>query len=191
MRHSLTVACSRFRLRPVTLDDAAFIVHLRSNPSLNRYLHGISSRLEDQIAWIECYFERPHDYYFIVEEVESGEPHGAIGIYEIKSDTAEWGRWILKPGSMAALESAWLIYEAGFANLGLARMFARTLAENPKVVSFHDSFGASRNGILKDHFSINGEPKSAIEHQVVAAEWPDLRAHHYSTAFRMSRHVQR
>ena len=103
-------------LAPVTLEDAAFIVELRSDPMLNRYFHEISPRVEHQAAWLERYFARPDDYYFIVEDADSAERHGAIGIYEIENKLAhaEWGRWILKRGSMAALESVWLICKRHF-----------------------------------------------------------------------------
>jgi RimJ/RimL family protein N-acetyltransferase len=183
----------RYRLRPVTLEDAAFIVGLRSDPALNRYLHEISPRVEDQVAWLERYFARSDEYYFIVEDVDSAERHGTIGIYDVerKGASAEWGRWILKQGSMAALESAWLVYEAGFAKLGLEVLSSRTLVENPHVVSFHDTFGASRIGILKDHFIVGGERKSAIEHRIEAADWPALRSRHYSTVSRLARRAYR
>lgn len=188
MEHSIRVTCARYRLRPVTLEDAAFIVELRSDPLLNRYLHEISPRVEDQVAWLERYFARPDDYYFIVEDADSVERHGAIGIYEIENDVAhaQWGRWILKRGSMAALESVWLICEAAFSRLRLASVSSRTLAENPRVVSFHDSFGALRTAVLEDHFLVRGEHKTAIEHRVTFANWPALRARHYATVRRLA-----
>lgn len=189
MRHNVSLTCVRYCLRPVTLDDAAFIVELRSDPLLNRYLHEISSRVADQDEWLERYFARPNDYYFIIEDADSSERHGAIGIYDMEADAswAQWGRWILKRGSMAALESAWLVYEAGFSRLGLASLSSRTLIENPQVVSFHDSFGASRAGVLEGHFLVGGERKSAIEHRIQAAEWPALRSRHFSTLSRLAR----
>jgi RimJ/RimL family protein N-acetyltransferase len=183
VRHSITLSCVRYRLRPVTVEDAPFIVALRTDPLLNRFVHEISPRVEDQVAWIEHYFLRAGDYYFIIEDADSGKPHGTIGIYDVVENAAgaEWGRWILKRGSVAALESAWLIYEVGFARLQLASLYCRTLAENPRGISFHDSFGASRVGVLEHHFLVRGKPKSAIEHRVKAPEWPALRARHFST----------
>ncbi len=191
MRHSISLACVRYRLRPVTLEDAPFIMELRTDPLLGRFLHETSPRVEDQVAWLERYFSRPDDYYFIVEDADSGEPHGAIGIYDIDRDaaSAQWGRWVLKRGSMAALESAWLIYDAGFSKLRLASLSSRTLLDNPRVVSFHDSFGASRVGVLEGHFLVRGQRKSAIEHCIKAADWPALRARHYSTVSRLARRV--
>jgi RimJ/RimL family protein N-acetyltransferase len=180
-------------LRPVKLGDAPFIVALRTDPLLNRFIHEISPQVEDQVAWLNHYFLRPDDYYFIVESVDSAEPQGTIGLYNADSESscAEWGRWILKRGSMAALESAWLIYEAGFSMLRLASLCSRTLAENRGVLSFHDSFGARRVAVLEQHFIVRGEPASAIEHHITAAEWPMLRAKHYSTISRLASHAQR
>ena len=188
VRHSISLTCLRYRLRPVTIEDASFIVALRMDPILNRFVHEISPLVEDQIGWLERYFLRPDDYYFIVEDADSGQPQGTIGIYDVaeSTSTAEWGRWILKRGSMAALESAWLIYEAGFSKLHLASLFCRTLVDNPRVASFHESFGASRFAVLEDHFFVRGACKSAIEHRIKAAEWPALRARHYSTLSRLA-----
>jgi RimJ/RimL family protein N-acetyltransferase len=182
MRHSIALTCTQYQLRPVDLDDAAFILTLRSDPVRSRYLHEVSPDVKDQVAWIERYFERAGDYYFIVEDARSGEPQGTIGLYDIAPDakTAEWGRWIVKPDSMAALESVWLISEVAFSQLGLESIVSRTLAENPRVASFHESFGASRVRISENHF-VRGEAKSAIEHRITAAKWPALRARHLAT----------
>jgi RimJ/RimL family protein N-acetyltransferase len=188
VQHSISLTCVGYRLRPVAIEDAAFIVALRTDPLLNRFVHEISPRVEDQVAWLESYFLRPDDYYFIVEDADSSEPQGTIGLYNLDPDSncAEWGRWILKRDSMAALESAWLIYEAGFSKLRLASLCSRTLAENLAVVSFHDSFGACRAATLKQHFVVRGEPKAALEHRVTSAEWPTLRTRHYSMVSRLA-----
>jgi len=193
VRHSISLACVRYRLRPVKPQDAPFIVALRTDPLLNRFIHEISPRVEDQVAWLDRYFLRPDDYYFIVENVDSAEAQGTIGLYKPDSESSctEWGRWILKRGSMAALESAWLIYEVAFSRLRLASLCSRTLAENLGVVSFHDSFGARRVAVLEQHFIVRGEPRSAIEHRITAAEWPMLRAKHYSTVSRLTSHAKR
>ena len=189
MQHNISLACVRYRLRPVTLEDASFIVALRTDPLLNRFVHEVSPRVEDQIAWLERYFLRPDDYYFIVEDGALGKPHGTIGVYDVAENAsgAEWGRWILKRGSMAALESAWLICEMGFSTLQLKSLWSRTLTDNHQVLSFHDSFGASRVDSPERHFLVRGIRKSAIEHRIDAREWPALRARHLSVVSRLAR----
>ena len=191
MRHSIRVDCIRYRLRPVAVEDASFIVAVRTDHALNRFVHEVSGRVEDQVTWLQSYFDRAGDYYFIVEDVDSCRPQGTIGLYNraLGSCEAEWGRWILRRDSMAALESAWLICETAFSILRLSSICSRTLAENQTVISFHDSFGASREAVLVNHFTVHGEYKTAIEHRITAAEWPLLRARHYSTVSRLARVV--
>jgi RimJ/RimL family protein N-acetyltransferase len=187
MRHSISLECVRYRLRPVTLDDAPFIVELRKDPILSRYVHEISTRVEDQISWLEKYFERPDDYYFIVEDADSREPHGTIGIYNFDSRrSASWGRWILNHGSMAALESVWLICEVGFSRLTLQHLKSQTLTENLPVISFHETFGATRGATLSDYFRIRGEHRTAVEHCIRTSDWTSLRERHYGTISRLA-----
>ena len=186
MQHRISLTCLRYRLRPVRLEDAAFIVALRTDPLLSRFVHEISPRVEDQVEWLKGYFKRAGDYYFTIEDVESLDPHGTIGLYNVGSGSAEWGRWIVKRGSMAALESAWLIGEAAFTNLKLAELRSHTLSENRATISFHDSFGASRAGVLQQQVLVRGERRAVIEHRITAVEWPALRARHYSTIVRLA-----
>ena len=54
--------------RFVKEDDAAFIVQLRTDPILSRFLHATDSSVEKQKEWIHSYKEREsrgEDYYFI------------------------------------------------------------------------------------------------------------------------------
>lgn len=191
MRHNTSLTCERYRLRPVTVEDAPFIVALRTDSVLNRFVHEISPRIEDQVAWMERYFNRADDYYFIVEDARSSEPQGTIGLYnlDLEENWGEWGRWILKRGSIAALESAWLIHEFAFSRLSLAELCSRTLADNHPVVSFHESFGALRSAVLREHFTVRGKREAAIEHRVTASDWPNLRERHYSSIARLASRI--
>jgi len=178
MRHDLRIEGFRFGLRPVVEADAAFIVGLRTDPQLGRYLHETSPRVEDQVAWIRAYEDRPDDYYFIVEDGRSHDPVGAIGIYDIDRDTghAEWGRWLIRKDSAAALESVLLVHRVGFEALGLQTMVSCTIVENEQVVSFHRSFGASEGRTLPGHFAIRGASYDAVEYEVGRESWTTLRA---------------
>lgn len=178
MRHNLFMEGYAFRLRPITDNDAAFVVELRSNPDLNRYLHASSNRVEDQLAWLANYYEREGDYYFVVERRVSGAFEGLISIYDI--DTAAlsgyWGRWILYPGSLAAVESVWLIFRIAFELLKLNCVYSRTVGENEKVVSFHDSYshGKAERRLLPQYFRLGGRNLDGVEHRVNHACWVEV-----------------
>lgn len=131
-----------YRLRPVSLNDAQFIIDVRlEDLERNKYIHKISSDLYLQQKWIESYLERDFDYYFVIENIFTEESEGLIGLYNLNSDSAsaEWGRWVIRKGSLAAVESVALIYKLAFDILGLESIYCRTLSDNKAVVSFHNS----------------------------------------------------
>ena len=177
MDHNITVSGYYFELRPVRLDDAAFMIGLRTDPELATYLNPTSGRLEDQRDYLENYFSTPGDYYFIVQGKASGEPEGMLAVYDIdqRSQSAEWGRWILRKDSLAAVESACLVYRVGLEELGMKELYCRTVARNERVVSFHDSCGLVRARDLPGYVRINGVEHDSVEQVMNASIWPSCR----------------
>jgi RimJ/RimL family protein N-acetyltransferase len=179
MRHNLTIDGPAFRLRPVCLEDAGFIAQLRADPERSRYLHPAPPGLDPeertiaQARWLETYFERAGDYYFILENRTTGEPEGTAGIYNVDplARDAEWGRWVLRRRSLAAVESACLVYHAGFRWLYLDSLYCRTIRENAAAVAFHDSFGLTRARVLPAYL----DGMDAIESRLTATRWMALR----------------
>lgn len=178
MHHEMSIEGENFRLRPVTIEDAAFIIELRTNPERARFIHPISSSVSDQARWLEQYFERSGDYYFIIEHSKTARPEGTIGIYELDATRmcAEWGRWIVRPGSLAAIESAVLIYKVAFTLLDLEMVYCRTVTENAKVVLFHKIFGLTSAAKLPVHFQLNGIAYDAIEQRMTREVWQKRQA---------------
>jgi RimJ/RimL family protein N-acetyltransferase len=168
LRHDLRIEGEAYRLRPVTIEDAAFIVELRTDPRLGRFINDTSPRIEDQVTWIERYLTRENDYYFIVERRGTGRPEGTISVYDVDTvrNEAEWGRWVIHPKSLGATESVLLILRAAFDTLGLSAVHSRTMADNGPVVSLHDSFGAPRHRVLPAYAVIKGIPHDAVEHRI-------------------------
>lgn len=188
MRHSFRLEGFAYALRPIRETDAAFVVGLRRDPDLGVYLHRTSGRIEDQAAWLDAYFDRPGDYHFIVESLAGGEPVGTVGLYDSDGEVAEWGRWLIRKDVPAAVESALLIYRAAFEAIGLARTYCRTVAENAKVVSFHDSSGAERVGTLARHFQLGDVVHDAVEHRVDRKRWEAMRPKLEMLARRLAQH---
>lgn len=175
MKHELHIEGRRFALRPVQMDDAELIVALRTDPELGRYLHGTSPRVADQIAWFDSYERRPGDYYFMIVDQTLGEAVGTIGLYDVHEGAGEWGRWLIRRGSLAAVESAALIYRVGFEQLRLDRLYCRTVADNLQVVSFHDSMGAARTRTIGNFARLADGMHDGVEHQVTRDAWEQLR----------------
>lgn len=193
MQHDLTISGPAFRLRPIANSDADVVLKLRRNPTLNRYLHATPQSVRAQMEWLAAYYERPHDYYFAIERLRTSRVEGVISIYDIDPTFAigEWGRWILTPDSLAAVESAWLIYRLAFEQLGLQHVVCRTVFENSKVVSFHDSCGIRLRRLLPGHFHLNGQSVDAIEHRVNRLDWPEIAPNLENLAQRIARRIHR
>ncbi|HEV2827376.1 MAG TPA: GNAT family N-acetyltransferase [Pyrinomonadaceae bacterium] len=178
MRHSIRVEGKHYRLRPVTIGDSAFIVQLRTDPQRSRFIHPTSAALVDQEEWLNGYFERPGDYYFIVEQKETERAEGTIGIYNLDEShrCAEWGRWVLHPNSKGAFESCLLIYRTAFEVLGLNMVYCRTAIENVQVVLFHKALGLVTHEKLPAHFNFGGVSFDAIEQRMRKETWQKNKA---------------
>jgi len=175
MKHDFVIEGFAFRLRPVSDADAQLVLNLRNNPEINVYLHATSENVEDQLKWFGEYYQRQGDYYFVIERIGSNVAEGVVSIYDVNLMEAcgEWGRWIIRPGSLAAVESAWLVYRCAFEVLKLKYVFCRTVADNKKVVAFHDSCDIPKR-LLPRYFEIGGRILDAVEHQVDMRIWNEI-----------------
>jgi len=185
LRHDLHIDGHAFRLRPVTEADAAYIVDVRKRGGT--FLNRGADSIDQQLEWLDRYFAREGDFYFVVETLHGREREGLVALYssEPADRSAEWGRWVLRAGSNAAVESALLVYRCAFDRLSLARVRCRTLATNVQTVSFHDSCGLARTPglVIIEH---NGSPCPGIEHSLSASEWPAVHARLDTLASRFS-----
>jgi len=155
----------------VKREDAEFICEVRADPERARYLHPIAPDPDAQRRWIEAYFDRPSDYYFMIESRDGQSPEGTVGIYNVNHRTAEWGRWIVRRGSNAALESAELLYRAAFETLGLESVYCRTISENRAVLEIHRRFGMEQVRTLPGYFELDGRLLDAVETRLTAEHW--------------------
>lgn len=164
MKHRYSMDGYAYRLRPVKMADAKFIVDTRlEDLERNQFIHRISPDVSEQEEWLKAYFERENDYYFIVENRITGKQEGLISIYDAVDGKAEWGRWVLKKGSLASAESVYLLYRIAFEQIGLKELYCRTIADNVSVVSFHTSIGEKLRTVHKECFSLNGKLYDAVE----------------------------
>jgi RimJ/RimL family protein N-acetyltransferase len=176
VRHDIRLEGHAYEIRPVDVGDAEFMLYLRRDPELSRLIHPTSPRLDDQLAYLERYFQTTGDYYFIVIRSATGRREGAVAIYDVDRarGQAEWGRWIMRHDSMGAPEAALLVYRAGFDVFGLNRIYCRTATANANVVAFHTACGLETDarGALAHDFG--GVMYQAVEQFVARDRWPEV-----------------
>jgi RimJ/RimL family protein N-acetyltransferase len=144
------------RLRLVEELDAAFIISLRVDEKYNKFLSFVDADVESQQEWIRNYKKKEEvqeEFYFIIERID-GTRCGTVRVYDIRQDSFCWGSWILNDNKThySALESALLVYEFGFENLGFSKSHFEVVKENTKVIDFHLKFGAKQTGEDSEHF---------------------------------------
>jgi RimJ/RimL family protein N-acetyltransferase len=171
MKHSIELEAYGLRFRPVTMRDAEFIVHLRTLPHVLGTVGDTAPDAAEQRRWIGSCFERPNDYYFIIESLH-GEAWGTIGLYNFKEKSAEWGRWIILPGIMAALPSAILVHQLAFENFALTELKGEVVSSNTKVLSFHRRFGLAEVGVAHQSRVIQGKPVDMVQFAMSRVQWP-------------------
>jgi hypothetical protein len=113
MDHSLSISGYNTRLRPVEIANAEFILGLRTIPRVIGKVGDTVPAVSEQRRWIQDYFKRCNDYYFIIDSLEN-QPWGTIGIYSFTAKRAEWGRWFILPDIMATLPSGTLAHQLAF-----------------------------------------------------------------------------
>lgn len=167
MKHAICMEGYCYRLRPVSLSDAAFILRIRlEDKERTRFIHEIPNDIALEEQWIENYFQREGDYFFVVENKFNNEAEGLIAIYDMEHGRAEWGRWVIQKGSMASVESVYLLYKAAFEQLHLEELYCRTIKDNESVVSFHTTCGLKTRAVLKDFLVLGNKTYHAVEQYI-------------------------
>lgn len=137
-------------MRFVEENDAEFILNLRLDERYNQHLSSVNSDVQAQKDWIRKYKEDEiarKQFYFIIERLDST-PCGTVRIYDLQEDSFCWGSWILNGNKTryAAIESAFLVYQFGFDQLGFKKSHFDVRKENIGVISFHKKMGATSIG---------------------------------------------
>jgi len=134
-------------LRNVTINDAEFIVSLRTDPRKSKYLSPISGNIEEQINWLKSYQKSNNQAYFIICNQDAGRV-GCIRIYDPQGFNYTWGSWLMIDGlpPTYALEVVALIFYYG-KYLGFKTATLTVRKDNDSVWRFHENFlGAKRVG---------------------------------------------
>jgi RimJ/RimL family protein N-acetyltransferase len=174
MRHALTTEGFGVRLRPVRLEDAAFIVWVRNLEHVKGRVGDSAVDVAAQEGWLRTYFERPGDCYFLIE-TGGGLPLGAYGIYDVSGDSAESGRWVIRPEVPAAIPSAMLGFDLGFNRLGLRELRANTVTTNQPVLSLNRKLGFRQTGVTVASQVIGGKSVDLAHFVLEAKDWPGVR----------------
>ena len=130
--------------RLVTEDDVDFILSLRTNKELTKYIHPTDESRENQLQWIMDYKKREkegRDYYFIF--FYEGQPVGLNRVYNRSELYATSGSWLCKPGidSWIPIAINFTLNDIIFEILKVQLVICDVRMENKKVNKYHILIG--------------------------------------------------
>lgn len=138
-------------LRLAKTDDAAFVAQLYSDPTSNRHIDPLSTRIAacDQRKWISQYKVRESagkEFFLLVRHQMTD--FGSVRIHDFNRGrrSFRWGSWVMKadrPSGLLAF-SAISVYEIGFEIFGLEQAEFDVKRENTDVIKFHLKSGAEK-----------------------------------------------
>lgn len=138
-------------VRLADFKDSEFILSLRTNDKLSKFIHSTDNDLKKQIAWMKEYKIREKegiDYYFIYSK--NGIPFGVNRIYDISEDNSigTGGSWLCKRGTNVedAMATLIIMRDILFDILNLQYDKFDVRKPNKKVQNIHKMLGAIKVG---------------------------------------------
>lgn len=136
--------------RTVEEEDAPFILELRSNKALSRFLTATDPDLEKQVEWIRSYKQREQqneEVYFISLD-NKGDRQGLNRLYNYEPDCFEIGSWLYKPGleKYVSIRGDLAVRDYGFETLGFTHCKFAVRKANLSVVRYHAGFKPEKTG---------------------------------------------
>ena len=148
MEHDYSYRAKDISLRPLSVEDSEKYRQLRNREDNRRWFKtDVVIAADAQEKWYRNYLLKPAEYMFAIEENETGEFLGAVGLYDIDSETksAEIGRIIVdrykaggKGYASIALES---VCRIGVEQLDLQRIYAEIYADNAASIRSFEKIG--------------------------------------------------
>lgn len=127
-------------LRPVEISDAEFLVKIRNDKEMTKYLHPVSLSVEREREWIARQRNRQGDYFFMICGLD-GSALGAIRLSGIANGSGEVGSLVSYGNSVQNIEAELYITDFAFNIIGLSYLRGYTCIANRAVISYHKKLG--------------------------------------------------
>ncbi len=136
-------------VRLVDEKDVDYILSLRTNKHLTRFIHQTDDNRGKQLDWIRSYKKREQEgreYYFIY--FHDGKPIGLNRIYNIFEYYGTIGSWICNPNNETevSLATYMLMFDLMFDHIKLDITLFDVRKENKHVWKLHKMLGAQLVG---------------------------------------------
>ena len=158
-------------LRALRPEDASITLKWRLSPRA-QYLQRGSLTVDEQRAWILS--QATGNQRNFIAEVD-GAPVGMIALVDIdrRNGRAVIGRVLIgEPCPKATFfEAEMLLLDYAFGVLHLHKVASEAMAQNTGMVRTRLSLGYHQDGILRDHFLVDGKRRDAVVVSIIEDEY--------------------
>jgi RimJ/RimL family protein N-acetyltransferase len=151
-----TLHGERIFLRPMVIDDAEHVVRWRNDPeTLANMFTGEPITVESHMEWFNSPRENRLDYVICLKY--SGKPIGTVNFTNVDMENlkAEAGKLLGEKsarGKGLAKEAFGVWISFGFRELGLNRIYIRTMISNTANIQLNKRLGFIEEGILREDY---------------------------------------
>lgn len=136
-------------VRLVSEADSEFILSLRTDKNLAKFIHQTENNLQKQLEWFKNYRVREaegRDYYFIY--FKDNKPVGLNRIYNVFEYYGTIGSWLCSPNNEieVSLATHFLLHDIIFEEIGLDFTVFDVRKGNKHVWKLHKQTGAQQIG---------------------------------------------
>jgi ribosomal-protein-alanine N-acetyltransferase len=172
----------RLILRRFRMDDAPDMFEYASDPDVTRFLVIETHKSIDETrAFLEMVLSRPADSHIMAFGIvlkESGKLVGHCAIFSVDARGSRSGRaevgYAVNPayrGPGIAPEALRAVIDLGFGRLGLNRIAALAMLDNPASTRVMEKAGMRYEGILREYMLIKGRHHDLMSYSIVRKDW--------------------
>ncbi len=134
----------KVNLREAEVSDAEFILSLRTDDKLSRFISKVDNDLEKQKQYILNHQHIGEDCYFIVES-KDGEKYGTARIYDVRGDNFQGGSMISKHNTpfYVVYCGYFAFFDYAFFELNKKCCEINVVKGNDSVINLHKRMGAT------------------------------------------------
>ncbi len=160
------------RIRLMKGSDLKQVLVWRNHPDIRKYMF---TRQEiswpEHKAWFTALQSDPTRYALLYEE--NGLPLGAVTLKRLQgASVAEWGFYRAPDAPKGTgLNMAGLALDYAFDALELHRVYGEVIGGNAVSIEFHRRLGFLQEGLLRDHFEVDGHFDDVLCFGLLNTEW--------------------
>ena len=165
-------------LREIKDDELELMLAWRNDPKVraNMYTrHTIS--LQEHISWWERTKHRADQRYYMFEYEGKATGIAAFSSIDTANGSSAWAYYAAPnapKGSGSRME--FLMLDEAFNTLKLHKLYCEVLAFNTAVITLHQKFGFTVEGIFRQHYCLDTEYVDIYRLGILKDEWPLYRS---------------